>query len=193
MKNLLIYFVAIFSFSALLSCDDGIKKSLNINWKEDLSASIESFKECDQTLVNGVNPCAKYIGESVNTVYNVNDFYSEKLGRYLSVTEISDYLNSGTEWRSLGKDPDQTALTEAQNYANDQNAVLAVYMSEDKTGHVSLILPGELNKSGSWGLEAPNSASFFISNAQKSYVNKSLSYSFTKDMLNMVTIYAKIY
>lgn len=193
MKNLLIYIFAIFSFSALLSCDDGIKKSLNVNWKEDLSASIESFKECNQSLVDGVNPCAKYIGESVNTVYNVNEFYSEKLGRYLTVTEINDYLNSGMEWQSLGKGSDQNALTEAQNYSNDQNAVLAVYMTEDKTGHVSIILPGELTKSGSWGLEVPNSASFFMSKSQKSYLDKGLSYAFSKEMLDNVTIYVKIY
>lgn len=193
MKNCLNYFFAILLIAAMISCTSGIKRNLNLNWKQDLTTSIEAFKECDQTLQNGVNPCGKYIGESVNLVYNVNDFYSEKLGRYLSVTEIIEYLNTGNEWVSLGKATDQIALTEAQNLANSQNAVIAAYLGEDKTGHVSIILPGTLTKSGAWGMEAPNSVSFFIANKGKSYLDKGLSYAFNKNMLGHVTLFARNY
>ncbi len=168
-------------------------QSINSNWEQELTNSIEAFKKCNQTIVNNVNPCSKYIGESVNSVYEVNDFYSEQLGRYLWGAEIIDYLKSDNQWKLLGYGYDQKALTEAQNYANENKAVVAVYLNEEQIGHVSLILPGKLTPSGSWGFSVPNSASFFISEPQKSYVNKGLSYAFTRSMIRTVTIYGRNY
>lgn len=189
MNNLKIVFVLIyFGFAGSL-----FAQSINSDWEQELANSIEGFKKCDQTFVNGVNPCGKFIGESVNTVFEVNDFYSEKLGRYLSGAEIINYLKSGNQWKLLGYAYDQKALTEAQSYANENKAVIAVYMNEEQLGNVSLILPGKLTKSGSWGFDVPNSASFFISDQQKSYSNKGLSYAFTRSMIKTVMIYGREY
>ena len=168
-------------------------QSINSGWEQELANSIETFKKCDQTFVNGVNPCGKFIGESVNTVFEINDFYSEKLGRYLSGAEIINYLKSGNQWKLLGYAYDQKALTEAQSYANENKAVIAFYMNEEQLGHVSLILPGKLTKSGSWGSDVPNSASFFINDQQRSYSNKGLSYTFTRSMIRTVMIYGREY
>ena len=147
-------------------------QSINNNWKEELSKSIEAFKKCDQTFVNGVNPCSKYIGEAVKTVYQVNDFYSQESVRYLTGTEIIEYLKSGDQWKLLGYGYDQKALSEAQDYANSNKAVVAVYLSDEQIGHVSLILPGKLIKSGSWGFDVPNSVSFFIKSDFSCHITK---------------------
>ena len=189
MNNLKIFSILIFSVSA----GSLFGQSINSNWNQQLSDSIEVFKNCNQTFVDGVNPCSKFIGESINSVYKVNDFYSDKLGRYLTGSEIIEYLKSSSQWKSLGFAYDQTALSEAQNYANEKKAVVAVYMNEDEIGLVSLILPGKVAKSGSWGLDEPNSASFFISDPQKSYINQGLSYAFTRSMIRTVMIYGRQY
>ena len=189
MNNLKIFSILIFS----VSVGSLFGQSINSHWNQELSDSIEVFKNCNQTFVDGVNPCSKFIGESINSVYKVNDFYSEKLGKYLTGSEIIEYLKSSSQWKSLGFAYDQTALSEAQNYANKNKAVVAVYMNEDEIGHVSLILPGKVTKSGSWGLDVPNSASFFISDPQKSYINQGLSYAFTRSMIRTVMIYGRQY
>lgn len=169
-------------------------QSINANWEQELNKAIDAFKKCDQTMVNNVNPCSKYIGESVNTVYKVNDFYSEKLGRYLTGTEIIKYLESNDQWKVLGYAYDQKALNEANDYANANKAVVAVRFDDvEKIGGVAVILPGKMITSGYWGFDVPNSASFIINEPEKSYVNEGLSYAFRRTMIRTVVIYGKIY
>lgn len=169
-------------------------QSINANWEQELTKAIDAFKKCDQTMVNNVNPCSKYIGESVNTVYKVNDFYSEKLGRYLTGTEIIKYLESSDQWKELGYAYDQKALNEANDYANANKAVVAVRFEDvEKIGGVAVILPGQMITSGYWGFDVPNSASFIINEPEKSYVNEGLSYAFRRTMIRMVVIYGRIY
>lgn len=169
-------------------------QSINANWEQVLTKAIADFKTCDQTMVKNVNPCSKHIGESINTVYKVNDFYSEKLGRYLTGTEIIEYLKSNDQWKILGYAYDQKALNEANTYANANKAVIAVRFDDiEKIGGVSVILPGKMVKSGSWGFDVPNSASFFINAPEKSYLNEGLSYAFKRTMIRTVVIYGKQY
>ena len=82
-------------------------------------------------------------------------------------------------------------MNTAQELANNKTAVVAVYMKSDQDGHVSIILPGQLNPSGSWGFSVPNSASFFVNDPNKSYIGKGLSYAFTKSMLKDVVLFAR--
>ena len=189
MKNIKTFFVLIFSMLATSL----FGQSINSNWKQDLNTAIETFKNCDQNMASKDNPCYKYIGESVNLVYQVNDFFSKEYERYLSGSEIIEFIKSGSQWKSLGFGYDQKALDEAQNYANADKAVIAVYMSDEQIGNVSLILPGKLSMSGSWGFNVPNSASFFVSEPRKSYLDKGLSYAFTRSMIRSVTIYGREY
>lgn len=66
-------------------------------------------------------------------------------------------------------------------------------MGEDGIGLVSLILPGEMKPSGTWGSQVPNSASFSVHQPAKSYVGKGLSYSFERKMLKDVQLFSRNY
>ncbi len=166
-------------------------QGINQNWSSELEKAVNDFKSCKSSSNSEVNPCSKFIGESVKTVYKVNDFYSDELGRYLTGTEIVTFLGSSTTWTKLGPVYEQANLDKAQELANSGKAVLAVYMGEDQLGHVSIILPGDLTASGSWGLKVPNSASFFMHSPQRSFLNKALSYAFTRNMIRNVTIFIR--
>lgn len=109
------------------------------------------------------------------------------------VGEIAEYLESSSQWTLLGHAYEQEALNKAQNYANTRKAAVAVYLNEEGLGHVSFILPGDMNPSGSWGFNVPNSASFFMSTPQKSYVDKGLSYAFDRSLIKDVLIYGRNY
>lgn len=160
----------------------------------DLNRDLEQFKACNSgATVKGINPCNKFIGSALTTIYNINDFYSKEQGRHMLVSEISSYLSGNTSWNLLGKGFDQQALTKAQEIANAGKAVVAIYLNSEGIGHISIILPGELKPSGTWGFMVPNSASFFISDPAKSYVGKGLSYAYERPQLNGVLLYARNY
>lgn len=168
-------------------------QSINSNWKQELSTALKEFVDCENTAQQGINPCNKFIGSALKTVYNIDDFYSRELGRHLLVSEISKLLESSEEWTLLGRAYEQNALAEAQKLANAKQAVVAIYLSEENIGHLSLIVPGDLTPSGSWGFQVPNSASFFVYDPQNSYIGKGLSYSFGRNIIRHVLLYARNY
>jgi len=182
---------ALLSITIIFYSSITFSQSLNQNWSDDLSQAVEEFKNCKNSGNSNVNPCSKYIGASLKTVYNVNDFYSDELNRYLTGTEIVKFLKSSSTWSEIGPAYTQENLDKAQETANSGKAVLAVYLGEDQLGHVSIILPGDQTASGSWGLKVPNSASFFMHSPQRSYLNKTLSYAFTRNMIKSIVIYSR--
>lgn len=160
-------------------------QSLNDNLRKDLEATLKQFQACSGA------ECSKFIGESLNTVYGVNDFYSTTQKRFMMATEIANFLKNSKAWKNLGPVYDQQTLTKAQEQANAKKAVVAVYMNEAGVGHVVVILPGTLQTSGSWGLKVPNVASFFTTQPDKSFVDKALSYAFSKGMMKDILIYSR--
>lgn len=176
-----------------VSYTTSFSQTLNSNWNQDLQGVLQQFVNCKNPDPNSFNPCNKFVGNALEQVYGINDFYSTKSGRYMMAHEISDFLKESGKWTFLGHAYEQKALTEAQNLANAKNAVVAVYVNADNMGHVALILPGELRASGSWGFNVPNSASFFLSEPENSYVSKGLSYAFGRDLIRYVLLYARNY
>ena len=166
-------------------------QSLNGNWNADLKNSYQQFLACQGT--SGSQGCTKFLGESLNTIYKVNDFYSAKAGRYMVASEIAGFLKDSKQWSLLGHSYEQHILSQAQDNANAKKAVVAVYMNEAGVGHVVVITPGKLQLSGSWGLNVPSAASFFTTQPDKSFVDKSLSFAFAKTMLKDVLIYSRNY
>jgi hypothetical protein len=162
---------------------------LNNNWKQELANSLGQFLQC----ATGDANCSGYAAKALNTIYKINDFYSQRSGRYMTANEISAYLKETDKWTSLGKPYDQKILETAQQYANSKKAVIAVYQNAQGIGHVAIITPGELQTSGSWGLKVPNAASFLPTEPQKSFVDKALSFAFAKNMIKDVTIYGRLY
>ena len=103
-------------------------QTLNENWRRDLTASLDKFRQCTQ--VTGEKyQCSGFIGESIVNVYKTNAFYSEKQSRYLHINEISKSSVETGPWTSLGHAYEQKALEEAQKQANANRAVIAVYVT----------------------------------------------------------------
>jgi hypothetical protein len=167
-----------------------VAQNLNSNWKQDLNVSLQQFLECK---TNPNSACAGAAGKAIQTVYRINDFYIQQSGRYMTVTEILKALKENSNWTALGKSYDQKTLETAQDYANAKKAVIAVYQNADGIGHLVVITPGQLQPSGSWGLNVPNVASFLAVDPQKSFTDKALSFAFAKNMIKDVTIYARNY
>jgi hypothetical protein len=167
-------------------------QSLNTNWKQDLTNAMKTFLDCQDTLNNNIG-CSKFLGESLHIVYRVNDFYSQKTGRYMVAAEIASFLKSSNQWKLLGPSYDQKTLTQAQEHANAKKAVVAVYTSTSGSSHVVLINPGVLQSSGSWGLSVPTATSFLLSQPDRSFVDKGLSFAFGKLLMKDVSIYARNY
>ena len=165
-------------------------QGFNSNWKTALNKTLSDFMACSSGGTEA-SSCYGFIGESVKTVYGVTDFYSSSGKQYMSVSEIHDFVKNNQSWKPLGRAYEPEALEEAQKQANAKKAVIAVYMNEQGVGHVALILPGELQVSGSWGVKVPNSASFLPSDPDKSYVGKTLSYAFPRNTLKDVWIYVR--
>jgi hypothetical protein len=186
MKNfilILLMFISVFVTSG---------QSLNENWRRDLTTSLEKFRQCTQGTVEKYQ-CSGFIGESIANVYKTNAFYSEKHNRYLHINEISKSSLESGPWTSLGHAYDQKVLEDAQKQANANRAVIAVYVTDSGIGHIALVLPGKLQFSGSWGFNVPNAASFVFNDAEKSFVDKGLSYAFSKNMIKDVILYARKY
>jgi hypothetical protein len=175
-------------FLVTISC---YSQSLNGNWKQDLKNNLDKFIAC--TATGEKSACGSYIGESLKIVYNLDDFYLKKQGRYMIVNEISDFLTHSDQWTVLGQSYDQNVLNTANQHANEKKAVVAVYRTASGVGHVVVITPGDLTSSGSWGLKVPAAASFSPVDPTKSFTDKSLSFAFSKLMLKDITLYAKKY
>lgn len=175
---------AVFLTSALIT----EAQSLNNNWKKELSNSLDQFLNCTDA-----KECSGFAAKALSTVYRVDDFYSQRTGRYMSVNEILVFLRDTDKWSNLGKPYDQKILATAQEYANAKKAVIAVYQNAQGIGHVVVITPGQLQPSGSWGLNVPNVASFLPSVPEKSFIDKALSFAFAKNMMKDVTIYGRNY
>ncbi|HEX6226986.1 MAG TPA: hypothetical protein VFZ52_21355 [Chryseolinea sp.] len=181
----------IYAIIFLLSVtSSAFSQGLNENWKRDLQASLEKFRQCTQTTPEKYQ-CSGFIGESIADVYKTNAFFSEKLSRYLHINEISKSSLEDGPWKPLGYAYDQKALEEAQKQANASHAVIAVYVTASGIGHIAVILPGKLQFSGSWGFNVPNAASFVFNDSEKSFVDKGLSYAFSKNMIKDVILYAR--
>lgn len=159
-------------------------QTLNPSWNAELKAELQEFLGCKEN-------CNRYIGQSLNTVYKVNDFYSTKQNRYMVVSEIAAFLKGSDKWTMLGPAYDQKTLVTAQEHANAKKAVVAVYLNAEGLGNVVIITPGELQPSGSWGLRVPNAASFFASQPDKSFVDKGLSFAFGKNLMKDILIYSR--
>lgn len=158
-------------------------------WKKDLEASLQKFMECTESAGEKYE-CSTFIGEAMAKVYKTDAFYSQKLNRYLRINEISKSMVE-TGWTQLGPAYEQNALEQAQKQANANKAVIAVYTTSNGIAHIAVILPGKLQYSGSWGFHVPNAASFVFNDTEKSFIDKGLSYAFTKSMIKDVILYAR--
>jgi len=166
-------------------------QTLNGNWEKELTKSLDDFIKCAKTSADKAT-CGATVGQSLATVYKQDAFFSKKLNRFLKANEISEIVEESKRWKAMGYAYDQKVLDQAQQVANGNKPVIAVYRMNGLS-HVVLILPGTLHYSGSWGFKVPNSASFSHIEPDKSYVGKGLSYGFQKSMMKNITLYEMLY
>ena len=158
------------NFTTLNEDGDIVVSDASLDILENL---MEDYIECKENETED-KECNHFTAEAICRFYEIDDFEAD--GGYVSYREIKDIvtLNGGT-WEPIGLADDQANLDAAQNHANNGTATIA--FDPTKTNHVAIILPGSTQKSSSWDLDVPNSASFFVHKAD-GYVNKALSYSF---------------
>ncbi|MBA4058293.1 MAG: hypothetical protein C0490_26485 [Marivirga sp.] len=183
----------LFAFAMIISFSGTFAQSLNGAWKQDMTASLEKFLKCQVGGASNTDDCNQFMGESLNKIYKVNDFYAQKSGKYMGAAEISKFLKETDKWTLLGPSYDQKVLAAAQENANAKKAVVAVYMNASGICHVVIVIPGQLQSSGSWGLNVPNVVSFLPSQPEKSFVDKGLSFAFGKNLMKDIMIYTKKY
>lgn len=151
--------------------------------KESLDRIKADFLDCTRS--NGA--CEGYTFEALQVVYpqKHSEHYTDNL-------TFMKEVRSGEEWKELGPAYKQEILVQAQQAANDDKAVVAVYLDpQDQPLHVAIILPGELRTSGSWGLEVPVSVSLPDFRPDHAYIGKPLSYAFEKSSLLSLRIFAR--
>ena len=102
--------------------------------------------------------CNWFVGKSLETAWNFSNFKSGD--GYFTANELADGLagRQFSHWTALGAGDTQEANDDAARRAKEGNPVIAAWPSARVTGHVALIIPGNLAYSY-WGLNVPRSAS----------------------------------
>lgn len=151
--------------------------------KEVLEGLSDDYYECRENATKK-SDCRSFTSEAICRFYNIEDF--KEGGEYIDYIKIKDIIEGFTKWEVLGPATSQDVLDEAQKNANNHVPTVAWDSSKDY-GHIAIILPGQQKKSGKWGLDCPNSASFFRHKVE-CYFDKPLSYSFTSPKNIMIYV-----
>lgn len=159
------------NFTTISEDGEIIMSDESIQILEEIEADYYNCKSDD----SDKNSCKHFTAEAICRFYEIEDF--KKNGEYVPYNEIRNVVSlSGASWYPIGIAGSQVDLDLAQDNANKAKATIA--FDPNKTNHVAIILPGSTQKSNAWGLEVPNSASYFI-HKHECYFNKGLSYSFS--------------
>lgn len=160
------------------------------NWEETLNQTLQDFKTCMSTENKTV--CQTYTASAIKQVYSINDFYQAATKSDMAPIEIQQFITTSSKWKKLGQAFEPEVLSKAQELCNAGKPVLVILKGDSPAdAHVSLVLPGDLQMSGSWGMRVPNVAAFFTHNPANSFVNKSISYAYTKGMILQLEVYAR--
>ncbi|WP_133303184.1 hypothetical protein [Cupriavidus lacunae] len=128
--------------------------------------------------INDQSPCNTFASRGLESIYGVTDFKSSGGTAHQSANQMWDTVNaSGSKWQKLGSVFDEQNNLCAQSMANAGWPVIALLKATGH-GHVALVIPGEPQTSGTWGMLVANSASFFLDKPASAYLNKPLSSAF---------------
>lgn len=163
----------------------------DFEWKKDVEIMLSEFLSCGGPISEN-SPCNIFLAKAIKRVYGINDF-DKGFDKFMTANEIPSYVMFSDHWEKLGTANVQSVLNMSQELANQKIPVVAVYYNPNKGGHghVALILPGFLSLSGTWNLNCPNSASFLLNHAEKSYVSKHLGFAFTPQINKEVELYKR--
>jgi hypothetical protein len=160
------------------------------NWEATLNQALQDFKTC--MTAENKTVCQTYTAKAIKQVYSVTDFYQASSKSDMTPFEIQEFISNSSRWTNLGQAFKPEVLSKAQELSNAGKLVLVILKGDSPAdAHVSLVLPGDLQASGSWGMSVPNVAAFFTHNPGNSFVNKSVSYAYTKGMILQLEVYAR--
>ncbi|KQZ81537.1 hypothetical protein [Pseudomonas sp. Root562] len=155
-------------------------------------SKLGQFLKCEANdPLNDQSPCNTFASRGLESIYGVNDFKSNGTS-HQSANQMWDTVNApGSKWSNLGKVFDEQNNLCAQSAANAGWPVIALLKAAGH-GHVALVIPGEPQQSGSWGMLVANSASFLLNAPASAYLNKPLSNAFgAANAQNAVFFYRK--
>lgn len=179
-----------FKFVILLSILSTSVFAQTQTWKNSLNQTLSEFKSCMAS--EGKLQCDGYTSQAIREVYNIKEFKNKADQSDMSPYEIQQYVSKSSDWVKLGPAYNSETLRKAQQLSNEGKPVIVVLEDESKSDvHVSVVLPGELQSSGSWGMKVPSVSAFFTHNPSNSFVDKSISYAYTKSMMLRLQVYAK--
>ncbi|QHI36489.1 hypothetical protein IMCC3317_18520 [Kordia antarctica] len=150
-------------------------EDLTLAQEQFLSITIAYFKNCKANSADR-NDCRSNITKMISEFYQISDFNDAK-GEHVMYDSIYPTISKSDAWTKLGNANDQEVLQKAQEAANNGKATIAIDISESY-GQVAMITPGKLTTSNSWKLEVPNATALVDYDAEKSFMNKPLSYAF---------------
>ncbi|MEO8390668.1 hypothetical protein [Polaromonas sp.] len=165
----------------------------NPAWSQHVQWALGEQVSC-QAAVDDISPCNRFVGRALKRIWGITDFQTgaSPPGDYMLANGIvTALLTMKDEWIEIGRANDQSSLEASRAWANKGYAVIAV-RPDTPNGHVALILPGPLSASAKWGLNVPNSASFFYLNPDLSYIGKPLSSAFSSDKKGDVKLYYRL-
>jgi len=159
--------IVLFAATQLFAQCDKPQTKLDEKAESELSALVSQAMSC-----SGNADCGSYLGKALKAAYGVD------IGGK-TAHDLIKGIKSDSGWSDLGAGNDQAVLDKGQQAANCKQAVIAVWVGADGSGHAVLLLPGNEVSSSTWKLKVPNAASFFVNNPKKSYAGKPMSYAFT--------------
>lgn len=141
-------------------------------------SKLGQFMKCEaDNPLNDQSPCNTFASRGLESIYGVKDFKSGET-THKTANQMWNTVNAPeSKWRKLGGVFDEQNNLCAQSMANAGWPVIAL-LNASGHGHVALVIPGEPQMSGSWGMLAVNSASFFLGKPVSAYLNKQLSNAF---------------
>lgn len=142
-----------------------------------IQSVIDEFITCKEN-AEAAHSCKHYLAHAICGHFGINDFMTDD-GEYLSYDKLAGAIDGNDQWKYLGTASRQVDMDRAQEITNEGGAVLAVNTDMGKS-NVAIVVPGELVKSNSWGLNCLNVAFFFPNKPERSFASKTINYAWLK-------------
>lgn len=139
-----------------------------------------------------VKKCNDFVADSIQREWSVDDFWLSDKSRFMNVREIKTWLpieGSLNGWEFLGTANEAAAHASAAEKAGAGQPVVAVYHDGRDPGYVALVLPGDLQNSGTYGIPVSRIAQTSLNNPANSFVGCAFSYGLGKSKASETLLY----
>lgn len=137
--------------------------------------------------------CKNFVADSIQREWTLDHFWLEDKSRFMTVREMKSWLSiEGTlnGWEFLGTANEASVHAGAAERAGAGQPVVAVYHSGSTRGQVALVLPGDLQNSGTYGIPVARIAQTGLNNSTNSFLGCAFSYGLGNTKASEALIYA---